>query len=123
MPQNFKPRSYSREALQLLAERFKLLSEPARLQLLIALEDGELNVTSLIRATSMSQANVSKHLGILMRAGMVRRRKEGTQSFYLISDRQILKLCDIMCTHIQRDFEIRSRRWYSASANKSTRIA
>ena len=52
-------------------------SEPARLQILDALRDGEMTVTELIDTTGLGQANVSKHLQSLYAAGFVGRRKEG----------------------------------------------
>ena len=102
-------RKISPQGLLYVADRFKVLSEPARLKLLMALETGEHNVSALIKLTSLSQANVSKHLGILMRAGMIGRRKEGLKSFYYICDPQIMKLCDLMCAHLERDFAERAK--------------
>jgi ArsR family transcriptional regulator len=53
-------------ALDQVAERFKALSEPMRLRLVYALMDGEKTVSQLVRETGALQANVSKHLGILL---------------------------------------------------------
>ena len=63
--------------LVLVAERFRVLSDPLRLRLLNALSAGEKSVAELVDATGASQANVSKHLGVLARAGLVSRRKAG----------------------------------------------
>jgi len=95
-----RPRLSSR-GVQLVAERFKVLSEPARLNLLMALEEGEQNVTALVNLTGLTQANVSKHLGILTSAGMVDRRKQGVSTYYFIADPQIFELCDLMCHRIE----------------------
>lgn len=94
----------SARGLQLVARRFKVLSEPARLKLLIALEPGEQHVSALIALTGLTQGNVSKHLGILMDVGMVERRKQGLNAFYFISDPQILDLCELMCVKLEREF-------------------
>lgn len=104
---NKSPR-ISGPALRLVARRFKVLSEPARLQLLIALEHGEHHVTALVKLTNLTQANVSKHLGILMDVGMVDRRKEGLNAFYFISDAQILDLCELMCVKMEKEFAQKS---------------
>ena len=103
-----KSRLFSPEALGFVANRFRVLGEPMRLKLLIALETGEKNVTELVQLTEATQANVSKHLGILSDAGMVARRKEGLKTFYVISDPQILKLCDLMCSKLQKEFSQKS---------------
>ncbi len=102
MPKAKRPKMSAR-GLHLVARRFKVLSEPARLKLLMALEQGEQHVTALIEMTDLTQGNVSKHLSILMEAGMVDRRKQGLNAFYFISDPQILELCDLMCAKLEQD--------------------
>ncbi len=87
----------SPEMLGLVAGRFRALAEPARLQILQALRGGELAVGHLVEATGMGQANVSKHLQLLLTHGYVSRRKEGLFSYYTIADRSVFELCDIMC--------------------------
>ena len=106
-----KSRFFSPEALLFVAERFRVLGEPMRLKLLIALEAGEKNVTELVQLTESTQANVSKHLGILSDAGMLSRRKEGLKTFYVISDPQIFELCDLMCSKLQKEFSEKSRHF------------
>lgn len=93
----------------MVASRFKALGEPSRLKLLAALQDGELNVTQLVKTTAATQANVSKHLSLLMKAGMVKRRKDGLNVYYAISDPVIFKLCDLMCIKMEREFAEKSR--------------
>jgi len=100
-------RKYSIEALDLIAERFKALSEPMRLRILNALRSGEKTVTELVEETGSGQANVSKHLGILHRYGMVDRRKEGLNVYYRISDPVIFKLCDLVCGSIEAELDAR----------------
>ncbi len=90
------------EFYQLLADRFKALSEPARVQLLHTLEHGEMAVTELVEATGLGQANVSKHLRVLHEMGFVRRRKVGLFVHYALADRQVMALCDLMCGRLDR---------------------
>jgi ArsR family transcriptional regulator len=61
-----------------------------------------------VNLTGLTQANVSKHLGILMDVGMVDRRKEGLNAFYFISDSQILDLCELMCVKMEKEFSRKS---------------
>ena len=91
----------SDDALRLVAERFKVMAEPMRLKLLRALMGGEKTVTELVQETGGLQANVSKHLGLLLDAGVVGRRKQGTSSFYRITDDTVYELCDLVCTSLQ----------------------
>jgi ArsR family transcriptional regulator len=90
-------RELSDEALSLIASRFRLLGEPLRLKILNALRDGELSVTELVEETGAGQANVSKHLGLLLTGGLVARRKEGNLAYYYIADETIFQLCETVC--------------------------
>jgi len=84
-------------ALELIAHRFKVLSDPTRLRLLRLLMDGELSVNELVSALQATQANVSKHLGILSDSGLIARRKVGVTALYRIADPTIFTLCNIVC--------------------------
>lgn len=99
MPQYTK-RKLSEPALGKVAERFKALSEPMRLRLIYALMDSEKSVSELVRETGGVQANVSKHLSVLLDAGILGRRKQGTSAFYRIVDESIFELCDLVCGSI-----------------------
>ena len=94
--------------MELVADRFRALGEPARLRILGALRDHERNVTQLVRATGLTQANLSKHLQLLLRLGFVERRKEGLSTYYSLADRDVFRLCDIMCGRL--DKELHERR-------------
>ncbi len=95
------------EAFAAIAQRFKVLGEPLRLRLLHALREGERSVGALVDALDCSQPNVSKHLRILARAGMVSRRREGGHVYYAISEPSVFELCDIVCAGIIEDLERR----------------
>ncbi len=99
MPEYTK-RKLSEAALEKVAERFKALSEPTRLMLLYALVDGEKNVSELVRETGSVQANVSKHLAVLLDAGILGRRKQGTSAYYRIIDESVFELCELVCGSI-----------------------
>jgi len=90
----------SEEALEMVAERFKVLSEPMRLRLLQALMDGEKTVSELVQQTGGLQANVSKHLGLLLDARVVGRRKQGLNAYYRITDESVFELCELVCGSI-----------------------
>ncbi|MGF1473903.1 MAG: ArsR/SmtB family transcription factor [Rubrobacteraceae bacterium] len=100
MPE-YKKKDLSDEAFEMLGEQFKAFSEPMRLKLIYNLMDGERTVSELVEETGGLQANVSKHLRMLLEAGIVERRKQGLNSYYSIADRSIFELCDLMCGSIQ----------------------
>lgn len=92
----------SKDALELIAARFRVLGEPSRLALLLALEAGERHVGQLVQTTGLTQANVSRHLQTLTEAGLLARRKAGSFVFYFVADRDIFKLCDAVCGSLQK---------------------
>ena len=88
--------------IELIARRFRVIGEPMRIKLLDSLRERDANVSELREATGASQQNVSKHLGVLLEAGIVGRRKEGNQVFYSIVDEGIFRLCEEVCGGLQR---------------------
>ena len=87
----------TRPALEIVALRFKALSDASRLQILQSLFNGERSVQELCEMTGMSQANVSKHLSVLAEQGIVEKRRQGLFVYYSIGDNSIYELCDIVC--------------------------
>jgi len=111
----------SEQALQLIADRFKVLAEPMRLRLLNALRSGEHSVSELVKATGATQANASKHLGILTECGMLGRRKEGLKVYYFIADELVLKLCELMCSSLQTQLEKKAAHFPARRLNSKSR--
>jgi DNA-binding transcriptional ArsR family regulator len=91
--------------VELIAQRFRCLSEPMRIALLDRLREGEATVSELTEATGASQQNVSKHLGVLLGAGIVSRTKRGTSSVYTIADPGVFELCELVCGSLRRQVE------------------
>ena len=88
------------------ARRFKLLSEPSRLQILNLLHvNGEMPVQDIVDATGLGQANVSKHLGAMAQEGLVQRRQEGLYAFYEIADQSLSALCLLVCSQLRAESE------------------
>ncbi|MCY7390092.1 MAG: metalloregulator ArsR/SmtB family transcription factor [Leptolyngbyaceae cyanobacterium CAN_BIN12] len=83
-------------ALAQVADYFKVLSELSRLQVLCSLKTGSKNVTEIMEATGLGQANVSKHLKILAQAGIVSRTPQGVSVYYKIVEPFIFELCELV---------------------------
>ena len=88
----------SRPALEMVAQKFRALSDPNRLMILQELCEGECSVGELCERVGTSQANVSKHLSTLAAQGIVSRRKEGLYAYYAIVDESIEPLCELVCS-------------------------
>lgn len=95
--------------LALVAERLRALAEPARLQILNELRGGEQTVTELVEATALGQANLSKHLRLLLAAGFVLRRKDGLFARYRLADEDVFRICEIMCGRLEVDAKRRGQ--------------
>ncbi|HEU4993331.1 MAG TPA: metalloregulator ArsR/SmtB family transcription factor [Gemmatimonadaceae bacterium] len=91
------------QLLTIIAARFKVLAEPARLLILDTLRDAEMTVTELVDATALGQANLSKHLQVLHANGFVKRRKDGQFTRYAVAGRDVFRLCDIMCGRLDAE--------------------
>jgi DNA-binding transcriptional ArsR family regulator len=92
----------TQELVTRLASRFRALGDPTRLLLLVALETGEQCVGDLVSRVGGSQANVSKHLGVLRGVGLVTSRREGTNVYYSVDDAAALEVCRLMCGSLER---------------------
>lgn len=90
----------SARVFELAAELFGILSTPIRLRILSALCDGERTVSQLLDKIGTTQPNLSQHLNVLYRTGVLARRKEGTQVLYRVQSEKAVALCRAVCTQI-----------------------
>jgi DNA-binding transcriptional ArsR family regulator len=100
-----KPRpELSEEALELVAARFRVLSEPLRLRILQRLQRGECSVGELAELLGTTQPNVSKHLKLLQTASFVARRQDKNSALYSLTDPTVFELCDLVCSRLHQRF-------------------
>jgi DNA-binding transcriptional ArsR family regulator len=88
------------QVFQAAAELFSVLSTPMRLKILSVLCRGELAVSQMLEQIDSSQPNLSQHLNVLYRSGILTKRKEGTQVIYRIQSERAMTLCRSVCTQI-----------------------
>ena len=91
------------EALVRVAHRLKAMADPTRLHILQLLAAGELCVGDLVARLDCTQANVSKHLGVLRSAGLVRPRRDGMNVYYAVEEPAALEVCHLMCGCLERE--------------------
>ncbi len=103
------------EVVQQVADYFSILSEPMRLKILNLLRDGEKCVQELVEATETSQANVSKHLKVMLQAGILSRRTEGTSAYYRVEDSLIFELCNLVCDRLATRIEQQAQQFRAFS--------
>ncbi len=83
-----------------IASRFRALGDVSRLHLVQALQSGEKNVTDLVEITGLNQPNVSRHLAVLVAAGLIGRRKDGLNVLYRVIDESLADICAIVCKSV-----------------------
>ena len=87
------------------AALFAVLATPIRLRVLSALCVREKSVNELLLEIDTTQPNLSQHLAVLHRSGILAKRKEGTQVIYRVQSEQAVALCRSVCTQIAIDLE------------------
>ncbi len=91
-----------------VATRFRALSEPTRLRILRRLARGEASVGDVVADVGGTQANVSKHLAVLLSSDIVGRKRQGGRTLYAIADPALLNICSIACEGIERAARVRA---------------
>src|SRR5262249_28238418 len=95
-----RPRPRRREAgtdeldqvFEVVARYFSLLSDRTRLKILHAICNAEQSVGAIVAATGASQTNVSRHLALMHRSGVVSRRRDGTSVHYKVTDPEMVEI-------------------------------
>ena len=91
-----------RKILEMQCDICKALGHPQRLAIVDRLNSGETAAADLISGLGISKANLSKHMGLLARGGIVESRREGRQIFYRLTDPEIHRACAIMRSILYR---------------------
>ena len=98
-----RPRSDSEQlnaVFDAVARYFGLLAEPTRLKILHTICHEEHSVSSIVEATGATQTNVSRHLSLMHRAGVVSRRRDGSMVYYKVLDPEFGEMCRNVCVRM-----------------------
>jgi DNA-binding transcriptional ArsR family regulator len=87
-------KEWSDPAFDLVTDRLALIGDPTRIRLLALLEQGEATVQQLSDQLPSTPQNISRHLGILYRSGIVARQREGTTVRYCLVDYSACRLLE-----------------------------
>lgn len=85
------------QELKEIASLLKALAEPTRLKIMQSLHEGELCVSDIVNEVGSGQANISKHLQLLVQNHLLQSRREGTTIYYRLSGSYVSKLCESIC--------------------------
>ena len=89
------------ESLYDLSELFKVFGDTTRIRILWALSEGEMCVCDLAELLEMGQSAVSHQLRLLRQARLVRCRREGKSSVYMLDDEHVRQIFELGLTHIE----------------------
>ena len=78
------------------ADICKTLGNAKRIEILNALQDRELSVSELVEILEISPANVSQHLAVMRQKGILTARREGSNVYYKVSNKKVIKACNLM---------------------------
>lgn len=106
------PTSPERKVYRLQAQIAQALAHPLRLEILKRLEKGEVPFGKIQAQVHVSKANLSQHLSIMRRAGIVVDRREGNTTYYRLAYPEILRACrclaDVLHQHLSSGAKLAS---------------
>jgi DNA-binding transcriptional ArsR family regulator len=88
------------QVFAVVARYFGVLSEPTRLKILHTICNDERSVSAIVTATGGTQTNVSRHLSLMLQAGVVSRRRDGNVVYYRVADPEFVAICRSVCVQI-----------------------
>lgn len=95
----------ARNAERMLADLLKALAHPTRIKILELLKGGELCVCDLIPRLGLEQSNVSQHLAVLRREGLVSSYKDGLRVIYRVEHPEVFDLLGCAAKVLVRQVE------------------
>ena len=93
-----------------VAERLRLLGDATRLRILDRLRTREASVQEIAVRVGTSQPNVSRHLALLLRGGIVTRRQDGRHVRYRVLDPFVDRICEAICGSLHGHVERQAQR-------------
>ncbi len=91
-----------RKIFEMQCQICKAVAHPVRLEIVDHLSKREMGASDLIAALETSKANLSKHVNLLIQAGVVDQRRNGRQVYYHLSHPEIHEACSIMRSILYR---------------------
>lgn len=93
-----------------VADRLRVLADATRLRILNVLREGESSVVQIVAKVGASQPNVSRHLALLLRAGIVTRRPQGREVRYRLEDPFVDQICEAICGSLRAHVDRQAQR-------------
>lgn len=85
-----------KQIYELHADTCKVLGHPLRIQIIDLLEDKELGFAEILEVTGGLKSNLSQHLSVMIKKGILKSRKEGQSSHFSLSSKKVAHACRLM---------------------------
>ncbi len=92
-----------KDLVEYRADILKALAQPTRLKIIDFLRDGERCVCEIFPAINEEQSNTSRHLNMMLSAGVLSRRKDGLKIYYAIKHPELIEVLDIVTNVVKQD--------------------
>ena len=87
---------FNEQQVETVSEILKSIAHPTRMKILCFLIEGEKNVTEIENRFGSTISNISQHLTVLRKAGIIARRKESNFMYYSLKDQGIQKFMETL---------------------------
>ena len=91
------------------ADLCKAIAHPTRIEILQLLRGGERCVCEIFPVLDIDQPNVSRHLSLLKKEGILTSRKEGLKVIYRVNDERVFDLLDLVTLMLKEHLEKRTK--------------
>lgn len=92
---------YNEETIVDMANILKILGEPSRMKIVLALSYGELCVFHIVEAVKSNQSAVSHQLRILKDNHIIKSRRDGQNIVYYLYDDHIMEILNLVKEHVE----------------------
>ena len=103
--ENYKKHQLPEDTLFDICNLLKILGEPSRIKIVLALAEGEMCVYHIVKAVGSNQSAVSHQLRILRENKVIKARREGQNIIYSLDDEHIMQIVNLVKIHVQEEEE------------------
>ena len=103
--ENYKKHQLPEDTLFDICNLLKILGEPSRIKIVLALAEGEMCVYHIVKAVGSNQSAVSHQWRILRENKVIKARREGQNIIYSLDDEHIMQIVNLVKIHVQEEEE------------------
>lgn len=85
-----------KKIFELHADVCKALGHPLRIEVIDLLQENELCFSDILEVTGGLKSNLSQHLSIMTKKGILKMRRDGQCNYYTLSTKKVAQACQLM---------------------------